>query len=455
MAMNKLRLYQEQDVNEILKHDSLGVFNEQRTGKTPTSLYALNKKCSGRILIVATASMVYKWRDEAETWTDRQVLIYDGTPKNRTKVLDEYNKDFKSILIISYGLIKTTKRYTGLKDELKDILIMGLIVDEVHRAVGRKTANFIALRSMTHIPYRLYLTGTPAPNHPSQVWSILTMIYPKGFTSYWRFVEEFFHLDIVRLPYSAPVDNIKKPADFLPNMEDKYVNLLDKYAIMRKRKDVMPWLPDEEEPTKIRLPLTRAQTKYLKELEKYYETEHVIAQGVLDQLLRYRQICLAPELLDLKGNSPKIEWLQQFIADYPDDKIIIFSRFTRFIHILKKKLTNVEVMVGSTPLAKRNDLINNFQSGKLNVLIIQIDTGKEGITLDSADKLIFTDIYPPASDILQAKDRLVATSPERNKPKEIIELMMADSYDEALFNLVKEKIELTDIANSYINYVKE
>jgi len=112
-------------------------------------------------------------------------------------------------------------------------------------------------------------------------------------------------------------------------------------------------------------------------------------------------------------------------------------------------------VVGETPAKERNDLISSFQHGTLQVLTIQIDAGKEGITLDNADVLIFTDIFPPASDILQAKDRIVATSEERNKPKEIIELMMADSYDEALYDIVAKKIELTDIANNYIKYLQE
>ena len=31
---------------------------------------------------------------------------------------------------------------------------------------------------------------------------------------------------------------------------------------------------------------------------------------------------------------------------------------------------------------------------------------------------------------------------------------MANSYDEFLYDLVKSKIEFTDIANNYINYLK-
>lgn len=451
--MNKLRPYQTADVLQLQERDSYGLFNEQRTGKTPTSLTAMTIKTAGRILIVATASMVYRWRDEAHTWTDRKAFVYSGTNKQREEILQAYKDTDNGILVISYGLLKTTKSYEGLKDKLKKIDISGLIVDEVHRAVGRKTANFKALRSLVKIPYRLYLTGTPAPNHPSQVWSILTLIEPKEFSSYWKFAEYFFIIDSIKLPAHAPMDYLNQAGDFIKGKDKDYINLLDQYSVMRKRKDVMPWLPKEETPTRIRLPLTRDQKKYLKEMQEYYETEHVMAQGILDQLLRYRQICLAPEMLGLKGKSPKIEWLKDYLSDYPDKQVVIFSRFTKFIKLVNENITNGSVLVGETKPEERNSLISSFQSGKLQVLTIQIDAGKEGITLDNADVLIFTDIFPPASDILQAKDRIVTTSEDRNKPKEIIELCMTDSYDEALYDVVQQKIELTDIANNYIKYL--
>ena len=453
--MIKLREYQLEDVQTLVKRASCGIFNEQRTGKTPTSLAAMNENTYGNVLIVATASMLYKWRDEVITWTDKIPLVYEGSAKKRAHTLSLFKASKgRMALIVSYGLLKNTKAYRGIYEELKKCDIRGLIVDEVHRAVGRDTENFKALRALVKIPFRYYLTGTPAPNHPSQVWSILTMINPQGFSSYWRFVEEYFVIETIKLPYSAPVDSTRQPRGFLPDMEDKFVDMLNVHSIMRKRKDVMPWLPKDEPHTKIRLPLTTYQSRQLYEMQKYFETDHVIAQGVLDQLLRYRQICLAPELLGLKGTSPKIEWLEQYLKDYPDKQVVIFSKFTTFIKLLQKKIPTMSVLVGETKSSERNELISSFQDGTIPVLTIQIDAGKEGITLDNADVLIFTDIFPPASDILQAKDRIVATAPERNKPKEIIELMMADSYDEALYDIVQHKIELTDIANNYIQYLE-
>ena len=451
-----LRPYQIEDARELMKHNSYGVFNEQRTGKTPTSLTAMTAMARGRILIVCTASMLYKWAEEAKTWTDRDVYVYAGSKTHRAVALSYFEANPKSIMVVSYDLFKTTKNSEGLKDLIVNkIKPEGLIVDEAHRCVNRGTANFKSLRRLVKIPYRLYLTGTPAPNHPSQVWALLTMIDPKRFTSYWRFVEEFFAIDVQRVSNNASIDSVQKPTDFLPTKEQEFIQLLNKYSIMRKRADVMPWLPPQEPPTRIKLPLTPSQRKYLHELSNFFETDHVIVQGVLDQLLRYRQICLAPELLGLKGNSPKLDWLETYISEYSEKSIVVFSRFTKFLHLAKEKLKcDAGVIVGEVSAKERQDLINDFQSDNIKVLLIQIDAGKEGLTLDQADTLIFTDTYPPASDILQARDRIVATTESRNKPKEIIELAMAESYDEALYELVDHRIDSTDIANNYIKYVK-
>jgi SNF2 family DNA or RNA helicase len=109
---------------------------------------------------------------------------------------------------------------------------------------------------------------------------------------------------------------------------------------------------------------------------------------------------------------------------------------------------------GSTDLKERSVLINEFQSGKIDLLVIQIDAGKEGITLDRAEKIIFLDQVPPASDIQQAQDRFIATTEDKAAvPKEIIYLMMADTYDEVLYDLVEQRAAATDIINNYKYYI--
>jgi hypothetical protein len=50
---------------------------------------------------------------------------------------------------------------------------------------------------------------------------------------------------------------------------------------------------------------------------------------------------------------------------------------------------------------------------------------------------------------------MVATAPERNKPKEIIHVMLQGTYDEKTFDLVQKNIDETAIINDYKNYIKE
>ena len=97
---------------------------------------------------------------------------------------------------------------------------------------------------------------------------------------------------------------------------------------------------------------------------------------------------------------------------------------------------------------------NDFQCGKINLLLLNIDTCKEAITLDRAEVAIFTDKYPPVGTILQAEDRFVATTEDKaDKPHTIIELMIKGTYDEQLYKLIAERKSEIDVINDYKKYL--
>ena len=87
--------------------------------------------------------------------------------------------------------------------------------------------------------------------------------------------------------------------------------------------------------------------------------------------------------------------------------------------------------------------------------MINIDAGKEALTLDSADTIIFTDKYPPYGDIAQAEDRFIATTKNKaDKEHTIYELILKGTYDEALYDLVNIRATSTDVINNYKIYLK-
>jgi SNF2 family DNA or RNA helicase len=426
----------------------MACFNEQRTGKTPTALNILKEKGCKKILIICPASAIYQWIDEYEKWLQKPCVAMNST-KYREQYLD---KNWTDGFVASYGLLKKTARSKGLIDYILKNIPDAIILDEAHRIKDPKSANAKALFQTVKCPVRIALTGTPAPNKLEEIYSILHWLFPTKFRTYWTFIDAYFNKEI---KYGTGGRQYIDINGFQEGKEAILQKFLDTISTQRKRKEVMPWLP-EKDYQKIRLEPTDKQTKYIYELENYFCAEDIQVQGVLDRLVRIRQICLYPKLLNLAGTSPKMDWIKDYLNDYPDKPIIIFSKFTSFLKILNEELAEKEkgLIIGETPIEKRNELKLAFQSGKINLLLINIDAGKEALTLDRAETTIFTDKYPPVGDIQQAEDRFVATTEDKkDKPHTIIELMIKGTYDERLYELLEQRKEITDIINDYRKYL--
>ena len=196
-----------------------------------------------------------------------------------------------------------------------------------------QSATAKAIFKCSKIPYRLALTGTPAHGKPEEIYSIIHFLYPTVFPSKWKFLEEYFVVYDMR---SKTGQTFKEIGKFKEGKEQKLQTILEAISTQRKRKDVMPWLPEKDRTT-VKLPPTVLQIRYLNELEKFFETEDIVTHGILDRLIRYRQICLHPNLINLMGESPKLNWIKDFVKDYPDKPTIIFSKFTSFIKNFRKR----------------------------------------------------------------------------------------------------------------------
>ena len=447
----QLRPYQREDVEFLKNKQTAGCFNEQRTGKTPTIVTVCKEKNFNRVLIVCPASALYPWQTEYKKWTGMSATVVTGTPAQKQTIVNDWTE---GALIISYGSLKT--KSTAL---LEYILLKkpdACIIDEAHRIKDRTTANAKAVFELAkYIPNRYALTGTPAPNKPEEIWSILHFINPKLYRSYWSFISDFFITHV----QSNGQGRVFKQIDYLrPSRVAALQTILNDCATQRKRKDVMPWLPEKEH-QRILLPATKEQQKYLTDLQDYFETGDVVTQGILDRLIRYRQICLHPALIGLKGKSPKLDWIKDYLADYPERPTILFTKFTSFIHILDEDLTksNIKhaIIVGATSAEDRYKAVNDFQSGKNNFLILNIDAGKENLTLDRAEAAIFTDKFPPVGDLEQAEDRFIATTEDKaNKAHVIYELVIQGTYDEQLYDLIEKRAAAIDAINNFKTYMK-
>lgn len=445
----KLRPYQEEDVKFLSKLYSGACFNEQRTGKTPTALRTMARKGCSKILIICPPSCVLPWAAEYSRWLERPCIACIGTREKQYKLIKEWTHG----LVVSYNAMQASKRTNGLVDLLLKQKPDAIIIDEAHKIKNPKACVTKSVFKLSKIQHKLALTATPAPNKPYEIWSILHFLFPAAFRSYWNFLEEFFNIET---NYTAG-HTFKEIGSFKPGATKKLQQILASFTVQRKRKDVFSWLTTKDY-MPIFLTPTEEQKSYLNSLTQYYEVDNVICQGTLDRLTRYRQICTAPEILNLKGPSAKLLWLKDYLNDYPERKVIIFTKFKQAIPFIQNCVPNkhkAAVITGDLNLNKREDIRSKFQSGDYTILIAQIDTCKEGLTLDNAETIVFVDKYPPISDILQAEDRFIATTKEKsNKAHTIIELILKNTYDEELYKLIAKNASEVDVVNNFKKYLK-
>ena len=436
----RLRPYQRVDIEFIKSRQNVGIFNEQRTGKTPTILLALDKNEHKKNLIVCPSGLKLNWNREYQHWLgNNNVGVVSGTPKTRDSIYHNFKMLDNYTLIISYET---------LRNDIDKILkyaskIDALIIDEAHRLRNHRTKQSSAILKISKVAKCVYpMTGTPAVNHPSDIFGILKVMKPSKFTSYWNFVDRYF----------TSFDGYfgRKLGGFRKDRASEFQGLLNVVSTQRKRREVMKWLPKVDTRI-IELELTNKQKEVINEIITLQRYNGNVIPNAIAQLVRLRQITLDPKLLDINDTSPKEQFIYEYIDDNPNEVIVIFSVFTSFLNTLKKKLGDDAVMLtGEQNQAQKQMAVDSIQFKRKRILLANIVAGGVGWTLDQADTLIFTDISYNPIDNQQAQDRFIPTQQNvEYGAKQIIKLQMAKSIDTTIDYLVNSKVDIIKYVNDY------
>lgn len=404
--------------------------------------------------------MLYEWKKEFETWLQKPCIVLDGTAKQRSKKILNWTDG----LVITYGTLRLVNRINKEGKETKTGELLNIIkrkpdcviVDEIHRARNRQTLTARSLYKLSSvIPIKIALTGTPAYSKQTDIYSILHFLYPKNVKSFRPFIDEYFLTEQIWTPHGT----VSNPTILSPEGTRKLNIVLNQIATQRKQSDpdVMPWLPEKPIPKIIKIPTNKMQENMFIHLKKYFETGNVITQGVIDRLMRYRQIANDPRLVDntIKQKSPKTQWIERYLKEYADTPTIFFGTLSSYLKLLyTENCTNkIGIITGETPMEKRTEIVNAFQTGSLNCLFINTQTGQEGLTLDRTENMFIIDQYAPAGSLIQALERLTATSKaKKDIPKRIYKLIMEKTYEEDIEYAMVNNLSAIDIVNNFKKY---
>ncbi|WNE41831.1 MAG: RNA polymerase-associated protein RapA [Mycoplasmataceae bacterium] len=456
LKKKELRPYQKADIAFLSKMNSVAIFNEMRTGKTPTSLILTKEWSVDNLLIITPGILQSQWQNSVKDWLKKPSYIISELDKEERKLFYKkfsFNKDF--IIIVSKEIFKSDSDYFSefRKENSSEIVDFCVIVDEAHFLRNYKSQQSESIYSLNDSKYKIVITGTPIVNSYSDIFGTLKFINNVEYNSYWRFVELFFNIqtsDFIkdgRRVFLKSVNNFKSRTS-----EIQLKNEIASFSVSRKQKDVLPWLPQiirEKEYLLMGESQQSLYDRYLNSSEEYS----------LELLANLKSVILYPKYInkDIKDNGIKIDYLVNFCKENESEQILIFStRSETFLeplsYLLKEKKINHGIIIGKVDKEQREIYIRDFQNSKIKILLCNISSAGFGLNLNQADTIIFADrSYSPA-DNDQAEARFLPIKKEQSvKVKTIIDLVCKKTIDEKILKLLEKKKDITKIINSNPN----
>lgn len=172
--------------------------------------------------------------------------------------------------------------------------------------------------------------------------------------------------------------------------------------------------------------------------------------AMLTTLLRLRQVCCDPRLVDGEGRmaalgSGKTELFMELLEEALDGghRVLVFSQFTSMLGLLKQAMEEREIdycyLDGST--ANRGEVVQRFQSGGAPVFLISLKAGGVGLNLTAADTVIHFDPWwnPAVEDQASSRAHRIGQSRVVTSYK----LIARDTVEEKILLLQQRKRELT------------
>ena len=404
--------------------------DEMGLGKTiQTIAFLLSNKDKKSIVITPTA-LIYNWKNELEKFAPTlKVGLLHAAKSEREKILDN---------IDNYDVILTT--YTTYKndiDKYKNINFDYCIIDE---AQNIKNPDAIITKAIKNVnaKVKFALTGTPIENNLMELWSIFDFIMPGYLYNKSKFKSIFINNDknIIELK-----------------------NLIKPFILRRTKKEVITELPDKIE-QKIIIDLEkehkRAYKGYVNLITRKIKENNQDNITVFSYLTKLRQLCLSPELMvkNYQGKNSKLDVLINIINDSSDEKILVFSQFTKVLEVIGKRLNEENIsysyLDGKTSAKDRVKLVEEFNTNNNKVFLISLKAGGTGLNLTSANIVVHFDPWwnPAVED--QASDR--AHRIGQKNVVNVIKLIAKGTAEERVINLQETKKELIeDVINGNLD----
>jgi len=365
-------------------------------GKTIIALTALRNRYVDIAVIVVPLTSVDGWAKELREW---YIPKYDGLPckvyiwKSISEV-EPLLEDAGPIIVLTtpnviVGMADLQSEYgQGLAAIFFDATSHDsfLILDESFLYQNRKANRTNVIEELaTYFSTVWLLSGMPVSKVNDDLFTQLKILYPKVFRSYWKFVRRYCLLETnfwgTKIVGNKPDAGEKLKRD-----------LIDIIIPCEYPKEIPQWIPSTEY-----CPMTpqqaaiyqEAKEKLMVQAKTLGSDKGLTIKSLLTLTTRLLQIASNPAIVGGYTGSGKWDRLLELLNS-GKSPCLVWVKFIKTAHLLERMIEaqdkpwRVAVLTGATKPDKRYKIVEQFQNGEIDILILNAAIGKYSLTLTAA-----------------------------------------------------------------------
>jgi len=481
--------HQRRAVEFILERGGTGaLFMDMGTGKTRAAIESFARLRAEqpdlRMVVICPLSLIESaWIEDVKKFSD--FTCYNAHEDGLEDVGAE------DIVLINFEAAIQSKNFSHLCGIVAGQM---LVIDESSRMKNHKSKTTKLLLNMRHTPkFKIIMSGTPAPNSPTEYWAQMDFLQPGVLeSSFNKFRNTYFHLGrgnqqifangkanpefisqmLKQRKLTVPEANLllhgiitKSTAAKIFSVGARYEITKDSLAAMMakinplvfwaKKEDCLD-LPDEIDEVR-QVDLGPVQARHYRQMKNDLITEiqgkMITAQAALTKAMKLREITSgfaftqAGEAMDL-GECPKMKELEAVLDESGGRQVIIWAVFrwdigqiVRFLEARYGQGCAVTLYSGThDPQAA----IGAFKVGMARFLVANPASGGHGLTFTNCSLQVFFSMDYSWERYVQAKARIHRAG-QVNKCT-YVHLLAKDTIDEEIYRVLRNKGDINEIA---------
>lgn len=450
MTKKIARDYQIEDLTFLIKEKKAGLLHDPGCGKTLPGcllIYYVYSVLNQKSFFVMPKSLMRKNRMElleCTNFTEDQIVIVDGTPKQREAIINDPNA---KVFIMGF------KRFA---DDWQNIMkihpeVNCIVIDEWH--MGFKSIESQRTKELVKftrkIEYFVPMSGTLIDGRLDSCYAAIHIIEPRYYTNLFSFRAQHGLTD----EYGRII---------AWRGHDKIGRILLRHSRRKTFEQVYG-----KQDTNIPIIQHEICEMHQKQREAYKEFEDTAILELDDKFLeggnpavaamRCRQIMAHPNTFGIIKDDEltgKEESLLVHIEDHINRKepLLIFATLQpeqeRIYELCKKAGLRTGLINGNVPISERDKIDIAFQKGELDCIVASPATASVGFNWGHVNHVIFTSLDYQNVNFVQAYRRAIRGI--RTTKLRITILEYEDSIDQRIFTIVNTKSQnLSKVDSTY------